>query len=142
MAPPPRSLLTSLRDYAAPLLLAALIVGMALVLVSTRMTRGRQQAEALLRFDRMVGATVQPVTSEVARTSHLPPGEAGLFVTSVANHRRSADPPLRVGDVVARVDGKPVATPSDLVRVIRSRHARVALDVHRGRARLAPMVSR
>src|SRR6478735_7558905 len=104
MARPPRSLLASLRDFAAPLLLAALMAGAGLTLLSMRIASRRQQAEALLRFDRMVGATVQPVTGEVARVSHLPHGEAGLFVTSVATRRRSADPPLHVGDVVARVD--------------------------------------
>ncbi len=63
--------------------------------------------------------------------------DSGILVSQVAADSPAAKAGVRVGDVVAGVDGKTVASQRDLLRAMKDKHAgdSVRLDVIRGKAR-------
>jgi predicted metalloprotease with PDZ domain len=64
-------------------------------------------AQALLRLDNALGATVEPVDHATAGMLGLHPGARALVVTSVASDGPAAAAGLRVGDVIERIGGRP-----------------------------------
>jgi hypothetical protein len=64
-------------------------------------------AQALLRLDNALGATVEPVDHATAGMLGLRPGDRALVVTSVASDGPAAAAGLRVGDVIEQIGGRP-----------------------------------
>jgi serine protease Do len=59
-----------------------------------------------------LGVTVQPVSAELAAYFGV---KSGVLVASVAPDSAAAKAGLKAGDVITAVNGKPIATPRDLV---------------------------
>jgi predicted metalloprotease with PDZ domain len=108
--------------------LAALILF--LVLRPLRVeTPASGSAQALLRLDSTLGATVEPVDRATAGMLGLRSGGRELVVTSVANGGPAAAAGLRVGDVIERIGGRPAG---EQLRQSGSFAAAESLDIRRG----------
>lgn len=66
-------------------------------------------AQALLRFDNALGATVEPVDHATAGMLGLQTAGHYLVVTSIASSGPAAAAGLRVGDVIERIGGRPAS---------------------------------
>ncbi|WP_084184316.1 PDZ domain-containing protein [Sphingomonas astaxanthinifaciens] len=111
--------------------LMTLSLAMALLAIQGARLRAAEREEAaLLRFDRMIGATVQPVTGDLAQAAGLPAGSTGLFVTSLASPGPRASG-LRVGDVIERINEDDVANLSDVRALLSHRPGRLDLELQR-----------
>jgi Do/DeqQ family serine protease len=60
------------------------------------------------------GLSVQPLTPDLAESAGVPRGTQGLIVTGVDPSGIAAESQVQEGDVIAKVDGKPVKTGEDL----------------------------
>ena len=63
-----------------------------------------------------LGVKVRPVTSEEARSLDI---DAGLMIVGIDEEKPAAGADLRAGDVIVKVNMKPVKTVSDLARIVR-----------------------
>ena len=57
---------------------------------------------------------VQPLTPDLAEQAGVPRGTRGVLVTDVDPSGIAADSGIQEGDVIEKVDGKPVATGGEL----------------------------
>jgi hypothetical protein len=114
------------RPILVTLILAILLMG----LQGARLRAAERQEAALLRFDRLIGATVQPVTGELAQAAGLPAGSSGLFVTSIASPSQRVSA-LRVGDVIERINEDDVDDLSDVVALLSRKPGRLDLELQR-----------
>jgi hypothetical protein len=97
---------------AATLLILGAVIALALFLALRPLRFERVAsggARALLRLDDELGATVEPVDPETARSLRIPSSERDLIVTSIANSGPAADAGIRVGDVIERIGGRSAA---------------------------------
>ena len=95
---------------AAALLTMGAIIALALFLGLRPLrveTPASQSAQALLRLDNALGATVEPLDHATAMVLGLRSAGRYLGVTSVANRGPAAAAGLRVGDVIERIGGRP-----------------------------------
>ena len=60
------------------------------------------------------GMSVQPLTPDVAEGAGVPRGTTGVIITDVDPSGLAADSQLQEGDVIEKVDGKPVRTGDEL----------------------------
>jgi S1-C subfamily serine protease len=70
-------------------------------------TPASASAQALLRLDSALGATVERVDHRTAAALGLRSADSSLVVTSVASSGPAAAAGLRVGDVIERIGGRP-----------------------------------
>ena len=75
-----------------------------------------------------LGVSTQTITPALARQQSLPASE-GALVTRVNSASAASDAGLRVGDVIVRIDGKPVNEASDVQALVRSRRPGDSLEV-------------
>ena len=66
------------------------------------------------------GVGVDELTPEVVRQLGLPVGTTGVVVAGVSESSRAADAGLRRGDVIQRVNRKPVSNVADFERLVRA----------------------
>lgn len=95
---------------AAALLAMGAIVALALFLGLRPLrveTPASQSAQALLRLDNALGATVEPLDQTTAAVLGLRSAGRYLVITSIANRGPAASAGLRVGDVIERIGGHP-----------------------------------
>jgi predicted metalloprotease with PDZ domain len=95
---------------AAALMIGVGIVALALFLALRPLrveTPASSSAQALLRLDSALGATVEPVDHRTASTLGLRSADQSLVVTSIASSGPAAAAGLRVGDVIERIGGRP-----------------------------------
>lgn len=64
-----------------------------------------------------VGVAIQPVSSDLAKQFNVPVGK-GALVTQVMPNSPAADAKLESGDLVLKLDGKPVHGPRDLQGIV------------------------
>ena len=64
-----------------------------------------------------LGVTIQPLTPELAKGFHVP-GGGGALVSSVQDGSPAAQAGIKAGDVVTEYDGKKLAQPGDLSRLV------------------------
>lgn len=74
-----------------------------------------------------LGVTVEPVTPDSAARMGLPPATTGLVITQVDPAGAAADVGIQPGDVITRVNDRPVRTVSELHAAIAGRVGRPAL---------------
>ena len=79
----------------------------------------RPAADPLPQKALRLGVTVQPLTDQLGAFFGVP-GNKGVLVASVEEGSRSAGK-LKSGDVIISVDGKSVADPDELNRLIRAK---------------------
>lgn len=101
-----------------PLVVVPLLAAGWLGLEHRERLREAAGAEAV---DRLIGATVEPVTGETAALLHAADG-SGVVVTSVAAGGPADAAGLDAGDIVERIDGRPVPAPARAARLM-ARHA-------------------
>jgi predicted metalloprotease with PDZ domain len=95
---------------AAALMTGAGIIALALFLAVRPLqveTPASASAQALLRLDSALGATVERVDHRTAATLGLRSADSSLVVTSVASSGPAAAAGLHVGDVIERIGGRP-----------------------------------
>lgn len=80
------------------------------------------------RVAAFLGVSTQTVTPALARQQSLPSSE-GALVTRVTSASAASEAGLRVGDVIVRIDGKPVNEASDVQALVRSRRPGDSLEV-------------
>jgi predicted metalloprotease with PDZ domain len=117
---------------AAALLTASAIAALALFLVLRPLdvdTPASGSAQALLRLDNALGATVEPIDHATAGVLGLQSPGRDLVVTSVASDGPAAAAGLRVGDVIERIGGRPA---SEEVRDISNLASAEPLEIRRG----------
>ncbi len=78
-----------------------------------------------------LGATVQPLSGQLAQFFKLKEGETGVLVNEVQEGMAAESGGLQAGDVIVAIDGETVATPVDVTRLIYSKSGTVAVDVVR-----------
>src|ERR1041384_3640845 len=112
--PDPNMELVEKRDRswrsAAALMTGAGIIALALFLAARPLrveTPASASAQALLRLDSALGATVERVDHRTAAALGLRSADSSLVVTSVASSGPAAAAGLRVGDVIERIGGRP-----------------------------------
>ncbi|TIM59340.1 MAG: PDZ domain-containing protein, partial [Mesorhizobium sp.] len=64
-----------------------------------------------------LGVEIQPVTSEIAESLGLK-SDKGALVSSAQDDGPGKEAGLSAGDVITQVDGKDVASPKELARLI------------------------
>ena len=97
---------------AAALLTIGAVLALALFLLLRPLhveTPASGSAQALLRFDNQLGATVEPVNHSTATMLGLQSAGHYLVVTSIASRGPAATAGLRVGDVIERIGGRPAS---------------------------------
>lgn len=82
-----------------------------------------------------LGATVQPLSGQLAEFFKLKDGETGVLVNEVQEGMAAESGGLQAGDVIVAIDGETVATPVDVTRLIYSKSGTVAVDVVRDGSR-------
>ena len=84
-----------------------------------------------------LGVGIQPVTPELAAKFGVRENE-GVLVNEVFDHDPAAAAGIRTGDIITKVDGKPVDTPNMLSRVIANLEpgARTAVEIVRDGVRM------
>jgi predicted metalloprotease with PDZ domain len=107
----------SWRGAAAMLTLGAIVaLGLFLALRPLRVeTPASGSAQALLRLDTALGATVEPVDRATAGLLGLRSSNGDLVVTSVASSGPAASAGLRVGDVIEQIGGRPAANGNEVL---------------------------
>ena len=88
------------------------------------------------REGRKLGVTVTPLTKQLAEYFGVETGK-GVLVDEVKESSAAATAGLRAGDVILEIDGEPVGTQTDLVRLLnRKTTGDVSLTVLRDKQRL------
>lgn len=77
--------------------------------------------------DEGLGATVEPLTPQLADRLELQRGTSGVVVTGIDPDGRAADAGLREGDVIRQVDGKAIRSTADLRSALSATADRPAL---------------
>ncbi len=83
-----------------------------------------------------IGAALTEITPEL-REFFGAPKDAGVLVSSLTENGPASKAGVRVGDVITAVNGKPVATRSQVISALRDNHAgdSVRIDTIRNKAR-------
>jgi membrane-associated protease RseP (regulator of RpoE activity) len=105
------------RSAVALMTLGAIVaLGLFLALRPLRVeTPASGSAQALLRLDTVLGATVEPVDRATAGLLGLRSNDGDLVVTSVASRGPAATAGLRVGDVIEQIGGQPAASGDEVL---------------------------
>lgn len=119
---------------AAALLTLGAIIALALFLALRPLrveTPASGSAQALLRLDTVLGATVEPVDRATAGLLGLRSSDGDLVVTSVASRGPAASAGLRVGDIIEQIGGRPAASGDQVLDTTRLSAAE-PLSIRRG----------
>jgi serine protease Do len=81
-----------------------------------------------------LGIKVAPVSGEAIEKYGLEPGSDGAVIVEVTSGSPAARQGLRAGDLILRVNGKPVKTPDDLIKAVEASGAddKIVLLLNRG----------
>jgi serine protease Do len=122
------------RRLAVALLLVALVVILSLVLLNqfseTRSINPREQ-RAEMQIDDAIGATLEPLDSDTARSLAIQPRPGGLVVTSLSRTGPAAVAGIRTGDVIEQMDSKPVHSIKEAHAVVGRSRGKVTLTLNR-----------
>jgi serine protease Do len=81
--------------------------------------------------------TLSPLTPQLARRLEVPPSTSGVVVTDIDPNGPAASAGVRSGDVIKRVNGKPVTSVDEIRSALTAQSGKPALVmVHRGGADL------
>lgn len=83
-----------------------------------------------------LGATVQPLSGQLAQFFKLDEGETGVLVYDVQEGMAAEKGGLEAGDVITRIDGENVEDPIDVTRIVSGGEGTVELDIVRDGRRM------
>ncbi len=122
---------------------ALLFVALILVLRQLNFeTPASPHAKSLLKLDNTLGATVEPLDAQSARTLGGGTHADEMVVTSVAAGGRASVAGLRVGDVVEKVDGEDASNLDAAIDAVATDPTEIAINRHGSRLTLEIPVSR